>query len=195
MNSSIRMRVSFLHLALAAPAMSLLLPPTHEEKVLIAEKHQSNAVTADGKTTCPPRLLSMCCDSLDYSGFQVECVGRNELILQSRAQIFELMINERPGPGKVDYLEKCLEYESRPMCCCMYPTKPDMPHVSDDHSPLVFMVISSVEWPYLQEMFIDNVDDNNSNPRNQVPREITCDKDCNALKGPEEVKDKVIGDL
>ncbi|CCC06916.1 hypothetical protein SMACR_12730 [Sordaria macrospora] len=128
------MRISFLHLALAAPAMSLLLPPTHEEKVLIAEKHQSNAVTADGKTTCPPRLLSMCCDSLDYSGFQVECVG----------------------PGKVDYLEKCLEYESRPMCCCMYPTKPDMPH---------------------------------------VPREITCDKDCNALKGPEEVKDKVIGDL
>ncbi|KAK3951279.1 hypothetical protein QBC32DRAFT_215426 [Pseudoneurospora amorphoporcata] len=131
------MRVSFVSLGLAVPAMSMsvLLPPTHADVKVTAE---SNTVTGtDGKTTCPPRLLTMCCDSLDYSGFQVECVG----------------------PGKVDYLEKCLEFDSKPMCCCSFDIPPDMPN---------------------------------------IPRQITCDKDCNAVKDPEEEEakaKKVVGDL
>ncbi|KAK3398181.1 hypothetical protein B0T20DRAFT_410367 [Sordaria brevicollis] len=130
------MHVSFLYLAaMAVPAMSVLvaLPP---HKKVITEENQ-NWKTVDGETTCPYHMEPSCCDSLDYSGFQVECIG----------------------PGKVEYLEKCLDYEPRPMCCCVYELRPDMP---------------------------------------QIPRQISCDKDCASLgKEPEdeEAKNKVAGDL
>ncbi|ESA42887.1 uncharacterized protein NCU08274 [Neurospora crassa OR74A] len=122
------MRFSFLYFGLAVPAMGILVPPTHEN---LSPGIEGN--TFDGKTTCPRGTNTYCCDSLDYSGFQVECIG----------------------PGKVDYLEECLDYEPRPMCCCVYELIPDMPH---------------------------------------IPREISCDADCHALKEPK-ANDKVTGDL
>ncbi|KAK3323940.1 hypothetical protein B0T19DRAFT_402211 [Cercophora scortea] len=57
----------------------------------------SNNVDINGEdATCPERLNPYCCYSLDYSGFQVECVG----------------------PGKVDALSQCREYDPPTMCCC-----------------------------------------------------------------------------
>ncbi|ESA42888.1 hypothetical protein GE21DRAFT_5834 [Neurospora crassa] len=144
------MRFSFLYFGLAVPAMGILVPPTHEN---LSPGIEGN--TFDGKTTCPRGTNTYCCDSLDYSGFQVECIGRNELIVQSRSETPELTITDFPGPGKVDYLEECLDYEPRPMCCCVYELIPDMPH---------------------------------------IPREISCDADCHALKEPK-ANDKVTGDL
>ncbi|KAK3339355.1 hypothetical protein B0H65DRAFT_297863 [Neurospora tetraspora] len=131
------MRVSFLYFGLAVPAMGVLVPPTYEK--VSPEIAENQSKTVDGKTTCPSRTNAYCCDTLDYSGFQVECIG----------------------PGKVDYLEKCLDYEPRPMCCCVYELNPDMPHVSDDHSskPYGYRI---VEWSSPKQKVVDDVDHNNS---------------------------------
>ncbi|KAL0472257.1 hypothetical protein QR685DRAFT_521503 [Neurospora intermedia] len=184
------MRFSFLYFGLAVPAMGILVPPTREN---LSPDIEGN--TFDGKTTCPRGTNTYCCDSLDYSGFQVECIGRNELIFQSRTETSELTITKLPGPGKVDYLEECLNYEPRPMCCCVYELIPDMPHVSDKHSSNRTVIAGIMEWPSPKQIAVDvDVDDNNSNPSNQIPREISCDADCHALKEPK-ANDKVTLDL
>lgn len=80
--------------------------------------------TVAGKTKCVPEgLVAYCCDQLDYSGLQVECVGMLSHYSSShQVQQFEnygLTSTCRClGPGPVEYLEQCLEYESKPMCCC-----------------------------------------------------------------------------
>ncbi|KAK3687653.1 hypothetical protein B0T22DRAFT_457737 [Podospora appendiculata] len=59
--------------------------------------NNNNNNNNNGKdATCPERLNPYCCYSLDYSNFEVECVG----------------------PGKVESLSQCREYDPPPMCCC-----------------------------------------------------------------------------
>ncbi|KAB5536008.1 hypothetical protein GE09DRAFT_1226761 [Coniochaeta sp. 2T2.1] len=76
---------------LSMSASALLTPVTDQEPA--APPH----IEAGKKTKCPERRQGeYCCYSLDYSVPRVECVG----------------------PGRVEYFEKCLEYDPRPMCCC-----------------------------------------------------------------------------
>ena len=127
--------VSATLLWLGASARSLP-PPKEMMKVLITGE--------PGNTTCPGRLRSYCCYSLDFSDMQVECIGKHTsraVAPEERAEKGSTAPDEETnhsvdtgcsGPGRVENLEKCLDYDPRPMCCCALDPdawKPDEPDV------------------------------------------------------------------
>ncbi|KAK0665891.1 hypothetical protein QBC41DRAFT_305720 [Cercophora samala] len=79
---------------LVATTAGLIIPNDSHNHTFAIEASKPGMACAKGRET-------MCCDELDYSGYEVQCVG----------------------PGKVDYFEKCLDYDPLPMCCCGMPGK------------------------------------------------------------------------
>lgn len=118
-------------------------------------------VLKPGQVSCPSRLQAYCCYELDYSDLDVQCIGKATWHF-----CFLNTAKHRTGPGKVDYLDECLDHDPRPMCCCGYEPVPEMPWVSLDVNS------TSNEWELIGS---------------QVPPEISCDKDCHAVldKHPE----------
>ena len=104
--------------------------------VVMAEGTPNTAYSAtalqesNGNHPCPTRLTAYCCYALDYSGFQVECIGKwLRFLLRTRS----LAKVASPGPGKVEYLEECFDYDPRPMCCCGIEPPPNLPVRAQRH--------------------------------------------------------------
>ena len=131
------MLISLIITLLATSAVTALhIPPS-------LDMERAVGVKTANETTCPRNLTPYCCYYLDYSGTQVECIGKSQPppFFSSRKELTVVVV---PGPGKVENLEKCRDYRPQPMCCCGYEKIPSMPWVGFPSSVRLELILTGL---------------------------------------------------